>query len=79
MAENTNEIFGVVEACQLNVPGACRVLPSEHADVKYWKTTMRDWWPLQKGDLYFTPDGTVFIRGQMTIPETFEGEEIIYE
>ena len=32
--------------------------------------------PLRKGDLYFTPDGTAFIKGSGTIPERFKGKEI---
>ena len=32
--------------------------------------------PLRKGDLYFTPDGTVFIKGSGTVPERFKGKEI---
>ena len=32
--------------------------------------------PLIKGDLYFTPDGTVFIRGAARAPERFRGKNI---
>lgn len=32
--------------------------------------------PFKKGDLYFTPDGTVFIRGQGRIPQEFKGEKV---
>ncbi|MDE6055455.1 MAG: alpha-mannosidase, partial [Lachnospiraceae bacterium] len=35
-----------------------------------------DYRPLQKGDLYFTPDGTAFIKGKVTIPEDFREGEI---
>ena len=31
---------------------------------------------LKKGDLYFTPDGTVFIRGTATVPERFRGRPV---
>lgn len=32
--------------------------------------------PLQKGDLYFTPDGTAFFRARITIPEHLRGKEL---
>ena len=32
--------------------------------------------PLCKGDLYFTPDGTAFICGDLAIPEDFRQEEL---
>jgi len=32
--------------------------------------------PLKRGDMYFTPDGTAFIRGQVTVPETMRGKEL---
>ena len=32
--------------------------------------------PLRKGDLYFTPDGTAFIRGRAVIPERFRGQKV---
>ncbi len=32
--------------------------------------------PLNKGDLYFSPDGTVFIRGHAEIPDELEGREL---
>jgi len=32
--------------------------------------------PLKKDDMYFTPDGTVFIKGHVTIPDDFVGEEL---
>ena len=32
--------------------------------------------PLKKGDLYFTPDGTAFIRGRAVIPERFRGQNV---
>ena len=31
---------------------------------------------LKRGDLYFTPDGTAFIRGRARIPERFRGREV---
>lgn len=34
---------------------------------------LSDYRPLRKGEMYFTPDGTVFIRGTATIPEDFRG------
>ena len=35
-----------------------------------------DYRPLRKGDMYFTPDGTAFIRGDIVIPDDFRGEEL---
>lgn len=35
-----------------------------------------DYRPLIKGDMYFTPDGTAFIRGDIVIPDDFRGEEL---
>ncbi|MBQ6383941.1 MAG: alpha-mannosidase [Clostridia bacterium] len=32
--------------------------------------------PLNRGDLYFTPDGTAFIRGNARIPERFRGKNV---
>lgn len=32
--------------------------------------------PLKKGDMYFTPDGTAFIRADVEIPEELKGKEI---
>ena len=34
---------------------------------------LSDYRSLRKGEMYFTPDGTVFIRGTATIPEDFRG------
>ena len=35
-----------------------------------------DYRPLIKGDMYFTPDGTAFIRGDIVIPDALRGEEL---
>lgn len=35
-----------------------------------------DYAPLCKGDMYFTPDGTAFIRGDVVIPDDYRGEEL---
>lgn len=32
--------------------------------------------PLRKGDLYFTPDGTAFIKGRARVPERFRGRDV---
>lgn len=32
--------------------------------------------PLSKGDMYFTPDGTAFIKADVDIPEELQGEEL---
>ena len=37
---------------------------------------LSDWRPFQPGDIYFTPDGSVFIRGTAEIPEELLGEKI---
>ena len=34
------------------------------------------WRPLRRGDLYFTPDGTAFIRGHAAIPAEFAGRDV---
>ena len=31
---------------------------------------------LKKGDFYFTPDGTAFIRAQARVPDEWEGREV---
>lgn len=36
---------------------------------------LSDYRPLQRGDTYFTPDGTVFIRGRGRIPQESEGKK----
>ena len=35
-----------------------------------------DYRPLKKGDMYFTPDGTAFIRADVDIPEHLRGKEL---
>ncbi|MBQ8503013.1 MAG: alpha-mannosidase [Clostridia bacterium] len=35
-----------------------------------------DYRPLKKGDMYFTPDGTAFIRADVNIPEHLQGKEL---
>lgn len=42
-------------------------------EYEYYSDTYR---PLVKGDMYFTPDGTAFIRGDIVIPPDFRGEEL---
>ena len=37
------------------------------------------WRPLNKGDLYFTPDGTAFIRGHATIPAHMKGKNVYFQ
>ncbi len=32
--------------------------------------------PLKKGDMYFTPDGTAFIKAEVNIPEHLQGKEL---
>lgn len=35
-----------------------------------------DYRPLNKGDMYFTPDGTAFIKADIDIPQDMQGEEL---
>lgn len=35
-----------------------------------------DYRPLKKGDMYFTPDGTAFIKGTVTVPEELADKEL---
>ena len=35
-----------------------------------------DYRPLNKGDMYFTPDGTAFIKADVDIPEELQGKEL---
>lgn len=35
-----------------------------------------DYRPLKKGDMYFTPDGTAFIKADVNIPKEFQGKEL---
>lgn len=35
-----------------------------------------DYRPLDKGDMYFTPDGTAFIKADVTLPEELKGKEL---
>lgn len=37
-----------------------------------------DYRPLKQGDLYFTPDGSVFIRGSAKIPAEFAGQKTYF-
>ena len=59
------------EITELTIRDAEQISESEYA----WPdgTESR---PLKKGDLYFTPDGTVFIHGKARIPERFRGQEV---
>ena len=38
----------------------------------------RGWYALKKGDLYFSPDGTAFIRGSVDIPARLRGREVYF-
>lgn len=35
-----------------------------------------DYRPLKKGDMYFTPDGTAFMRADVNVPESLKGKEL---
>ena len=37
-----------------------------------------DYRPLTKGDMIFTPDGTAFIKGHVTIPEHLRGKKLYF-
>ena len=37
-----------------------------------------DYRPLQKGDMYFTPDGTAFIRADVDLPEELKNEKELW-
>lgn len=37
-----------------------------------------DYRPLRKDDMYFTPDGTAFIRGHIRIPEHMKGKNVYF-
>ena len=36
----------------------------------------KDYRPLKKGDIYFTPDGTAFIKADVNIPSELQGQEL---
>ena len=57
--------FRVMESCQLYMPGDCRVLSAEHADVKFG-ITGKDILNPAAGDLEPEPDvaDSVILRGQ---------------
>lgn len=42
-------------------------------EFEYYSDTYR---PLKKGDMYFTPDGTAFIRADVNIPQHLKGKEL---
>ncbi len=42
-------------------------------EFEYYSETYR---PLKKGDMYFTPDGTAFIKADVNIPEHLKGKEL---
>lgn len=42
-------------------------------DFEYYSDDYR---PLQKGDMYFTPDGTAFIKADVDIPKELQGKEL---
>ena len=42
-------------------------------EFEYYSDTYR---PLKKGDMYFTPDGTAFIRADINIPQHLKGKEL---
>lgn len=36
----------------------------------------KDYRPLKKGDMYFTPDGTAFIKADVNLPQSLKGKEL---
>lgn len=38
-----------------------------------------EWRPLNKGDMYFTPDGTAFIRGHAVIPPSSRWQRSLFQ
>ncbi len=42
-------------------------------EFEYYSDSYR---PLKKGDMYFTPDGTAFIKADVTLPEKMKGKEL---
>ena len=42
-------------------------------EFEYYSDSYR---PLKKGDMYFTPDGTAFIRADVTLPDELKGKEL---
>ncbi len=42
-------------------------------EFEYYSDSYR---PLNKGDMYFTPDGTAFIKAEVNIPEELKGKEL---
>ena len=43
------------------------------AEYEYYS---EDYRPLKKGDLYFTPDGTAFIKAEVKIPKELKKKEL---
>lgn len=39
-------------------------------------TFLTEYRPLKKGDMYFSPDGTAFVKGRGTVPEKLRGEDV---
>lgn len=54
----------------LQIRDACQVSEMEF---EYYSDDYR---PLKKGDMYFTPDGTAFIKADVNIPEHLKGKEL---
>ena len=58
------------EITNLMIRDACQVSEMEF---EYYSDDYR---PLQKGDMYFTPDGTAFIKADVDIPKELQGKEL---
>ncbi|MGN1444489.1 MAG: alpha-mannosidase [Acutalibacteraceae bacterium] len=46
---------------------------TEEMQFEYYSDGYR---PLKKGDMYFTPDGTAFLRADVSLPEELQGKEL---
>ncbi len=53
-----------------------RIRDARQIDEMQFEYYSEDFRPLKKGDMYFTPDGTVFIEANVNIPEQLQGKEL---
>jgi len=59
------------EIQNLEIRDARQISESEYAEWTPWRA-------LKRGDLYFTPDGTAFIRAHVVIPENLRGKPLVF-
>ncbi len=60
-----------IEITGLMIRDAVQISENEYEMDGSWRT-------LHTGDMYFTPDGTAFIRGKAKIPAHFKGENVYF-